>query len=63
MYPELERFATPLVNRSGIQADPEDESIGPLDRTNFLKMYPHHKYQIWTDEHLRDWKEYFKLVG
>ena len=63
MYPELERFATPLVNRTGIQADPEDESIGPLDRTNFLKVYPHHKYQIWTDEHLRDWKSYFSPQG
>lgn len=54
----MRESATPLVNNTGVFSD-DDESIGPLDRLNFLKEFPHWKNCEWTDDHVKDWKEWW----
>jgi hypothetical protein len=56
-HTEYPRYACPLVNQLGIFVG-HDKSIGPLDRLNFLLEFPRYRNKKWTDDHVRDWKEW-----
>ena len=55
---EFARYAVPLVNLDGILKD-DDPACYPLDRWNFVNEFPHFKYQVWYEEHVECWKDWF----
>ena len=56
-HTEFPRFACPLVNKTGT-FHWDDQALGPLDRLNFLKEYPHYHNQVWSDDHVEKWREF-----
>ena len=62
VHKEFARYALPLVNLDGKLID-DDPACWPLDRWNFVEKYPHYKNKDWTDEHVQDWKDYFKELS